>query len=163
MRNQEPAHSHEGNNSTCLARRAVGEMKLRLADTLATTTLMQATVTSTLENHVLMALPKKPTLARSLHRQRRTAPEDEAMPPIPVDTSFVMPLRFQDFVLFDSGPGPDRLLLLGYNELLDGLARASMWLVDGTFKVVPSVFFQLYTIHFQFVKVRQSSSRVLSG
>ena len=154
MGTQEPAHSHEGNNGTCLARRAVGEMKLRLPDTLATRALMQATVTSTLENHVLMALPKKPTLARSLrlHRQRRTASGDEAMPPIPVYTSFVMPLRFQDFVLFDSSPGPDRLLLLGCNELLDGLARASMWLADGTFKVVPSVFFQLYTIHFQFVK-----------
>ena len=34
--NHKPAHSHEGNNSTCLARRAVGEMKLRLVDTLAT-------------------------------------------------------------------------------------------------------------------------------
>jgi len=25
-----------------------------------------------------------------------------------------------------------------------------MWLADGTFKVVPSMFFQLYTIHFAF-------------
>jgi len=25
-----------------------------------------------------------------------------------------------------------------------------MWLADGTFKVVPSVFFQLYTVHFAF-------------
>ena len=33
---------------------------------------------------------------------------------------------------------------------LDGLARADLWLVGGTFKVVPTVFFQLYSIHFDF-------------
>ena len=34
--------------------------------------------------------------------------------------------------------------------LLDGLARAEIWLADGTFSVVPTctVFFQLYAIHF---------------
>src|SRR5271169_3334724 len=68
--NHEPAHSHEGNNSTCRARRAAGEMKLRLVDTLATPAVTQATVTSTLANHVLMALPKKTTLARSLRHHR---------------------------------------------------------------------------------------------
>jgi len=35
---------------------------------------------------------------------------------------------------------------------LDGLARADIWLAEGTFKVVPSLFFQLYSIHFQFVQ-----------
>ena len=31
------------------------------------------------------------------------------------------------------------------------MARAKLWLADGTFKVVPSLFFQLYTIHFELV------------
>src|ERR1044072_7167115 len=62
-----------------------------------------------------------------------------------------MPPKFADFVLYDSGPGEERIIILDCNELLDALARASMWLADGTFKVVPSLFFQLYTIHFQFV------------
>lgn len=53
-------------------------------------------------------------------------------------------------VLYDSGPGGDRIILLGCMELLDGLGRADVWLADGTFKVVPGLFFQLYTIHFQF-------------
>ena len=57
-------------------------------------------------------------------------------------------LTFADIVVFDSGPGDNRLDLISCHELVDGLARASMWLADGTFKVVPSVFFQLYTIHF---------------
>jgi len=74
------------------------------------------------------------------------------MPPIPVDSGFEISERFKEFVLFDSGPGDDRLIIFGCNELLDGLARASVWLADGTFKVVPSIFFQLYTVHFQLVQ-----------
>src|SRR5207245_9617522 len=49
-----------------------------------------------------------------------------------------------------SGPVDNRLILLSCDELLDGLARSNLWLADGTLKVVPSVFFQLYTIHFDF-------------
>ena len=39
---------------------------------------------------------------------------------------------------------------MGCPELLDGLARADVWIADGTFKVVPSIFFQLYSFHFNF-------------
>ena len=43
----------------------------------------------------------------------------------------------------------DRMIGIRKSVLLDGLARAKLWLADGTFKVVPSIFFQLYTIHFE--------------
>lgn len=52
--------------------------------------------------------------------------------------------------MFDSVAGANRIILMGFNELLDGLARFDIWLADGIFKVVPSMFFQLYSIHFQF-------------
>jgi len=147
------SHTHGGNNSRSLARRAVGEMKRRLVDTLAAPSTTQAAVMQNLSNDVLMALPKKSTLSRALrqHRQRVNGAAEQILPPIPTDATFVTPDRFTSFVLFDSGPADnDRLILFGCNELLDGLARATIWLADGTFKVVPEIFFQLYTIHFQF-------------
>ena len=55
-----------------------------------------------------------------------------------------------DMVLYDSGPADDRVILMGCAELLDGLARADLWLADGTFKVMLIVFFQLYSIYFDF-------------
>ena len=142
---KDTSHTHEGNNCSGLARRVIGEMKGRLADTLATPGVTQAVVASTLRNEVLMALPKKSSLSRVLrrHRQHLQAIGEESMPPLPMDTDFVMPPKFADFVLFDSGPGDDRIIMLGCAELLDGLARATMWLADGTFKTVPSLFFQL--------------------
>jgi len=72
------------------------------------------------------------------------------LPAIPKDLLFVISKSFADIVVFDSDPGDNTLILTSCPELLDGLARAPMWLADGTFKVVPSVFFQLYTIHFAF-------------
>ena len=73
-------------------------------------------------------------------------------PPIPINMDFTIPFIFSNFTLYDSGPGSDRIIIFGCREMLDGLARAKTWLADGTFKIVPSLFFQLYTIHFQFVQ-----------
>lgn len=44
----------------------------------------------------------------------------------------------------------ERIIVLGCRELIQGRGVAEIWLADGTFKVVPELFFQLYTIHFQY-------------
>ena len=66
------------------------------------------------------------------------------------DVRFDILTAYTDIVLFDSGPADDRMIMLGCDELLDGLARANLCLAGGTFKVVPNVFFQVYSIHFDF-------------
>jgi hypothetical protein len=148
-------HNHEGNVAKALSRKAVGEMKKKMSETLAGSSATQGMVCSTLPPSVLMALPKKSSLGRVLrrHQQKVLASGDieSALPPCPTDMTFEIPQRFRDFVLYDSGAGPNRLLILGCDQLLDGLARSLFWLADGTFKVVPALFFQLYSIHFQFV------------
>jgi len=77
------------------------------------------------------------------HRKKVTdaANGDTPLPATPKDLLFDIPESFADIVVCDSGPGDNRLILKSCHELLDGLVRASMWLADGTFKVVPSVFF----------------------
>ena len=40
--------------------------------------------------------------------------------------------------------------MLGRAGVVDGLGRSQIWLADGTFKVVPTLLFQLYSIHFAF-------------
>lgn len=151
---REPEHTHSGNVSTALARKAVGMMKESMGELTATPSTSQASVCANLDDHVLMALPKRATLSRALQRKRRKLTEeahpDQALLAIPVNLMFEIPQIFMDMVLFDSGPGDNRIIILGCMELLDGLARAEVWLADGTFKVVPSIFFQLYSIHFNF-------------
>lgn len=151
---RQPDHNHDGNISTSLARKAVGEMKKNMEETTATPSSSQAAVTSTLDGHVLMALPARSVITRTLQRRRQKlhAADDAGhlLPPVPVDLSFDIPERYRGMILYDSGPGDNRIIMMGCNELLDGLARADVWLADGTFKVVPTLFFQLYSIHFQF-------------
>lgn len=172
-------HNHESNVATVLARKAVGEMKRTMTDSLAGSSATQGAACSKLPDHVLMGLPKKTSLGRVLRRHQQkvltSGDAENALPPCPTDLTFTVPPRFADFVLFDSGAGEDRIIILGCNQLLDGLARSTLWLADGTFKVTPSLFFQLYSIHFQFVtgvnpaavycllpnKTRQSYDRML--
>src|ERR1051325_1749094 len=151
--NREPEHNHSGNIATSLARKAVGEMKEKMCELSATPGSSQAAVMTDLDDHVLMALPKRTTVSQALRRHKvkiGSASSGIILPPIPVDLTFAMPDLFSDIVQFDSGPGDNRIIIISCPELLDGLARSSSWLADGTFKVTPTLFFQLYSIHFDF-------------
>lgn len=51
------------------------------------------------------------------------------------------------FLQHNSGPGPDRLLILTTKDNLEFLCNCDPWLANGTFKEVPRLFQQVYTIH----------------
>jgi len=60
-----------------------------------------------------------------------------------------IPDEFQHMILCDCGAANHRMIMIGKNALLDGFTGAKLWLAGGTFKVVPSIFFQLFTIQFE--------------
>ena len=129
-------------------------MKQKMGDIGATPSSSQGAVAATLTDDVLMALPRHAAINRALQRHRKKLLTDRnggtPLPPLPVDLTFVVPDSFADMVVFDSGPGNDCIIMIGCDVLLDGLARAEIWLGDGTFSVVVTIFFQLYSIYFQF-------------
>lgn len=52
------------------------------------------------------------------------------------------------FLLHDSGESDvNRIIVFATKRNLECLGRAGAWFCDGTFKVVPSLFYQLYTVH----------------
>lgn len=53
----------------------------------------------------------------------------------------------EQFLLFDSGPEDNRILIFSTRRNLQLLARSDHWYADGTFKTAPPLFSQLYTIH----------------
>lgn len=153
--NPDPDHTHTGNPANCLARQAMSRMKQHMTENIATPSASQGAVIVALDPHVQMALPKRASVSRVLrrHRQIQTLVNNNSapLPPIPTDRSFAIPARFLPLVLHDSGAsdGNDRIIVLGDQHLVMGLERAQVWLADGTFKVVPTIFFQLYSIHFE--------------
>ena len=96
----------------------------------------------------------------SLHHMRRTIRSqrtiNENLPPIPATMVVipVLPQTYQttsigeQFLLFDSGVGDaERLFILGSPQATQLLTQSTHWFCDGTFKVVPELFYQMYTIH----------------
>lgn len=54
----------------------------------------------------------------------------------------------ESFLLHDSGDGDSaRILIFATEKNLHHLAQSTVLLVDGTFKVTPPLFYQLYTVH----------------
>ena len=52
------------------------------------------------------------------------------------------------FLLFDSDVGDiNRKFIFTTNDEKDMLANSSQWFGDGTFKLCPQIFSQIYTIH----------------
>lgn len=93
------------------------------------------------------SLPKTSSLVRTINRIRN----DNATP----DPTNLTDLQLSDehtkyneeqFLLYDSGPGDDRILIFTTQRNQQLLKTADVWLMDGTFDVVPTLFKQLYTI-----------------
>lgn len=52
----------------------------------------------------------------------------------------------EQFLLHDSGPSPDRILIFGRSRSLNVLHQSDMWYADGTFKIAPPLFSQVYIL-----------------
>ena len=118
-------YTHHGNGSTALARKALANMKSAMDGIGATPSASQGSVSGNLTDDVLMALPKRSSVNRALQRYRRKRLAKNnggfVFPALPVDQNFDIPEPFKEFVLFDSGFGENRLLILGSDVLLGGL------------------------------------------
>lgn len=51
------------------------------------------------------------------------------------------------FLMHDTGPGPNRILVFTTTTLLGLLSDSPAWCMDGTFNIAPPLFHQLYSIH----------------
>ncbi|CAF3339026.1 unnamed protein product [Rotaria socialis] len=103
-----------------------------------------------LSDHAVARVPDFKHVKRNIrnHRVKKDLPE------IPHDKTFnVIPDKLTTtkrnslFLQFDSDPGNDRIIIFASAEQLQLLESGEQLLVDGTFKVTPSIFYQLYAMH----------------
>lgn len=118
--------------------------KLVVSDAVATCTQPAAAV-----------LPSVDAMKRTIQNVRRTGNLEPALPlhrrDIVLPAEFAQTCKGEDFLLYDSGHGDDkRMLVFGTRQNLRMLAENRNWHADGTFKVVPLLFYQLFTIHAQY-------------
>ena len=100
------------------------------------------------EKAVQLSLPSRAALNRTLNRQKQNL-----VPSLPIikDRHFIIPTEYSDFCLFDSVVmDPIRIIVFDDRDNVHALrVQNFLWLCDGTFKICPMQFYQLYTIHIQ--------------
>lgn len=145
-------HNHAPDQAKVQVKNVISGMKDR-AETAPETSTHQIVAASVVNLGVAVQgqLPSVPCLKRTVQRLRQQVNE---APPNPLSLEDLqIPNRYQltdtgaQFLIWDSGPGPDRILMWSTEQNLDLLARSHHWYADGTFKTAPPLFQQLYTIH----------------
>ncbi|KAK6985997.1 CDD deaminase [Biomphalaria glabrata] len=103
--NQSSTHNHECNRDKAIAKNAVEKMKKKMSETTTTPGACQANVIIDLPPFVLMALPRKSVISRTLRRHRerlRNKDIGRAWPSLPADANFEVPAVYKEFLLYDS-------------------------------------------------------------
>lgn len=110
------------------------------------------------DEEILQALPERNTLKRKVNRyQNKNRPRlPEGLEDVVIKPPYDKTLRHRQFLQFDSRDHEDeyededdvgRVLIFYTDKSLECLVRSKIVFCDGTFKVVPLIFYQLYTIH----------------
>lgn len=96
--------------------------------------------------------PKIESIKRMIRNHKSVGIENCGKPTcaaeIVIPEKYLTTLKGKPFLMYDSGFGDkERIIIYGTVKFLSILNQSSSWICNGTFKVAPDLFFQLYTIH----------------
>ena len=141
-------HIHEPKFSKPEARRVIAEIKARSEQLTPSVAVSSSILPMTNEYATQLSLPSKGSLIQMSRRKRRDNNLVEEINPI--NRQFTLPESLRDFLIADTGSEDlERILVFGDKDLVNLLQASKQWLADGTFKLSPTLFYQLYTIHAQ--------------
>ena len=126
-------------------------MKRRARDTNDTTHYIIGDSLETETESTVIKLPKLHSLKRTVRRERQTnnaAPvQPESLQDLVLPPEYQITTKGENFMLYDSGPGIQWIIIFGTMRNVEMLNASQIWLADGTFKTAPVLFSQVYTIH----------------
>ena len=145
-------HTHPPSRTECDLVKTKASLKRRATETLDSSRQILSNQLTNISDGVAIQLPSLGNISRTIRRQRQernahpNPPSREAIPILPLE--FQQTDNGEEFLFYDSGVGQEnRMLLFASPIAKEYLRSSSHWFGDGTFKVCPSIFFQLYTIH----------------
>ena len=124
-------------------------IKRRAIDTAEAAQQVLSQEMENISDQAAVKLPAIRNIRRCVRRHRQDAGNP---PPVPrTCADIVIPDEYQittsgeRFLMYDSGAGDeDRILIFGTERNLQILETSQNWFCDGTFKVVPGQFYQLF-------------------
>lgn len=145
-------HSHLPDGRLLKKSKKISELKAKAKTTSKLPGDLVAEACASMTNDIKTVMPTERNLKRLVTNIRKEL-IDLRNPKTLAELSFPpasVTINGQNFLLYDSAvsdPDSDRLVIFGTTENLNILARCATVAMDGTFKVTPPLFHQLYTIH----------------
>lgn len=147
-------HNHAAISADIRASQLMSQIKTDILHSQVAPRVAISNATSGEDECVKAALPSTAALSRNIRRWRQ---KERRAPAIPTSrTGFDIPAEYcnldggKQFLRYDSGSDDnERILIFSTDQGLDDLVKYSSWACDGTFKVSPSFYYQLYTLHIQ--------------
>ena len=147
-------HSHAPDVPQVKAKIAVNQMKGEAQTSNAPPRRIIASINQNLESETAACMPKRKALQKSIQRIRQKKdsyfPEPDSIADINLPEDFktiTVSNEKETFLLNDDASDSCEILIFASKTMLDQLAKSKHWMCDGTFKFVPKLFYQLYTIH----------------
>ena len=145
-------HTHVPSAINCELSKVRANIKRKASTTQETAQQILGTELTYITDAAAVNLPSVTNLRRNIRHQRR---QQNILPnPLRREDVPVIPQQYQltatgeRFLLFDSGVGDaNRMLIFATDDGLQMLANSPQWFSDGTFKLCPEIFFQIYTLH----------------
>ena len=147
-------HTHPPSQTNCDVAKIKSALKRRAETSNDTSRQILSTELRGVSETASVNLPSMDTMRRNI----RAARQDRNEPPNPINRAAipVIPQLYQStengdqFLLYDSGNGdPERIIIFSSQQAIQFMSDSEHWFADGTFKVCPDIFFQVYTVHAQ--------------
>ncbi|CAG0893219.1 unnamed protein product [Darwinula stevensoni] len=131
---------------------AIHRMKETSVDSVTPTRMIITENVQNLDDVASSQLPSMKNISRTIQRKREKNSNNPDLPQshigFEIPDAFKVTSKGTKFLLFDSGKNDsNRILIFCAERNLDLLQDSQHIFMDGTFKVVPAIFFQLFTIH----------------
>uniref|UniRef100_A0A0L8G2X7 FLYWCH-type domain-containing protein n=1 Tax=Octopus bimaculoides TaxID=37653 RepID=A0A0L8G2X7_OCTBM len=144
-------HNHSGDSVNIEVRTYINRVKQEAKETCDSPHYIVSTAGLQLSGNLVQSLPAISTIKRTIHSVRQKERSGLANPIHRREIIFTdeqtKTNKGEQFLLYDSGPGHDRMLIFTTQNNLSILASSEHLQVDGTFKTVTQLFEQLYTVH----------------
>jgi hypothetical protein len=141
-------HNHAPEASRINVVKAINMLKRRAQETNDQPVQIIQDIVANSSQEIYPYFPSHGALRQSVKRIRRTnfPAEPQSIESLVIPNDMQKTLDGSDFLIKDSTIGDNRILIFTTVANINYLNRSSIWIMDGTFKTVPTIFKQLYTI-----------------
>lgn len=144
-------HSHGGDAANLEIAKFMDRVRESSKTTNDTPQYIISSLSSTVCSSSAGRLPNVSSVRRTIRNIRATHNAAPAVPhsrqDLVIPDAYKQTSNGENFLQFDSGIAGSRILIFGTERSLNVLERSEHWFMDGTFKTVPHLFAQLYTVH----------------